>query len=266
MSNKKIVEELDSSLYDKDFYFHCNDGFEEFKRGAQLSFVKNRALSLLEINKEIKFLDIGFGRGEILFHCAKLGAMCYGLDYSNDALSIAQELLMGCHVTLIQSDCSPLPFKDNTFDRILLGDVIEHLSFDKGVQLMKEIRRVLAPQGIFILHTTPNALFMKLVYPVLIHCLHNNIKREIINHVTIQNKVHLYEYHFFSLKRLAKISGMNAKVWIDDDITRAGTFRHLKKLNKKQKVLIFIVNVLKKLSPIKLLLGNDIWLKYVKNV
>jgi SAM-dependent methyltransferase len=47
----------------------------------------------------------------------------------------------------------PLPFADNTFDTVLLADVIEHLQEEEGVKLLEEARRVASHRVIL---STPN--------------------------------------------------------------------------------------------------------------
>ena len=61
-----------------------------------------------------------------------------------------------------QKDCSTydgknIPFKDNTFDVVLLFEVVEHL--EDIQQIFRELRRVLKPGGKIIL-TTPNKYFV----------------------------------------------------------------------------------------------------------
>lgn len=259
--------EVDSALYSKEFFLTCNDGFEEFKNGYGLSHIKKRILSLLEVSPGLKFLDIGCGRGEILYHSEKLGVFAYGIDYSNEAVLISKSVLKDCsNAKIIKADCSDIPFKDGFFDRILIGDLIEHLSHEKGARLLKEANRVLKPGGILLLHTSPNLLFMKILYPFIINMLKGEKKKKIIQHVNLQNKVHIHEYHYFSLKRLAKISGFKAKVWIDSDFLRGGTFRHLKGLSTSQIIIIKLAGLSEKFGGFfsKLFLGNDLWMKYIK--
>jgi SAM-dependent methyltransferase len=52
----------------------------------------------------------------------------------------------------IESD--PFPFADQSFDCVLFCEIIEHLQMDP-VAVLREIKRVLRPQGVLIL-TTPN--------------------------------------------------------------------------------------------------------------
>jgi len=255
--------ELKSSLYTKEYYLACNDGFHEFQNGFELSYNKKKELSLLDMQPGLKFLDIGFGRGEMLYHCDKLGADCYGIDYSNDAFGIARDVQnKSPNIKIIQADCSELPFADNSFDRILLADVIEHVTFDKGIKLLREIERVLTPDGLFLLHTSPNVFFMKTIYPLLMLFINSKKREEVTDHVAVQCRVHIHEYHYFSLKKLSESSGLNAQVWIDNDFTRGGTFRHLKDLTPMQVFTYKIVRLLEKCNffPLKLFLGNDLWL------
>jgi ubiquinone/menaquinone biosynthesis C-methylase UbiE len=203
----------------------------------------------------------------MLYHCEKLSAFVYGVDYSDEAISIAKNVLKNSpNARIIKADCINLPFKDGFFDRVFIGDLIEHLSFKKGVRLLKETNRVLMPEGMLLLHTSPNLLFMNILYPFIINLVNSEKKDKIIQHVNIQKKVHIHEYHYFSLKKLAKISGIQANVWIDSDFLRGGTFRYLKGISRPQIIIIRLVGLLERYCgfPIKLLLCNDLWLKYEK--
>lgn len=261
-------KEVDSALYSREFFLTCNDGFEEFQNGYGLSYIKKKILSLLELRSGLKVLDIGCGRGEILYHCERLGAFVCGIDYSSEAVLIAKSVLKdSSNAKIIKADCVNIPFKDGFFDRILIGDLVEHLSPEKGARLLKEANRVLKPGGILLLHTSPNLLFMKVLYPLIINKVKGEKKEKIIQHVNMQKKVHIHEYHYFSLKRLAKVSGFKAQIWIDSDFLRGGTFRHLRDLSKSQAIIIKLVVLLEKYCgfPIRLFLGNELWMKYVKD-
>ena len=255
--------EVEPNLYSRDFYFTCNDGFEEFQKGYGLSYIKKKELSLLDIHPGHKFLDIGHGRGEILYHLEKLGAFVYGVDYSDEANSIAKEVLrQSPNAKILKADCENLPFKNNFFDRILISDLIEHLSFEKGIRLIKETYRILASGGMFLLHTSPNAWFMKIIYPLLINMVNKKKGNGIRQHVNIQNKVHVHEYSYFLLKKLARAAGIKAKIWVDNDLIRGGTFRHIKYPSRTVEAVKFFEKFC--VFPIRIFLGNDLWMRFIK--
>lgn len=95
-------------------------------------------------------LDIGCGNG---FYCDILSSrkniIVIGLDFSIESLEVAKEWYSGEYV---QGDALVLPFKNSSFPKILITDVIEHLKDDE--QAMAEIMRV-AKKGATVVITTP---------------------------------------------------------------------------------------------------------------
>lgn len=80
----------------------------------------------------------------------RLGMIIFGIDAATKSLKIATQR----GIITKKADVSKiLPFSDNYFDFVFAGEIIEHL-FDP-LFLLKEIYRVLKPNGYLIL-TTPN--------------------------------------------------------------------------------------------------------------
>jgi protein-L-isoaspartate(D-aspartate) O-methyltransferase len=88
-----------------------------------------------------KILDIGCGKGFLLFDIAKIipGIDVYGLDISeyaiNDSLKdIKKDLDIGC--------CSQLPYNDKSFDLVISINTIHNLELEQCKIAVKEIVRV----------------------------------------------------------------------------------------------------------------------------
>ena len=263
------VEPASTEIYNrKEYFLDINvEGYEEYKRGG-LSFVKTKQVDMLALKEGLSLLEVGFGRGELLYNCAKKGVKVTGIDCAHAALEIARETLRAFPKADLQvADCRELPFQDNSFERVFSGDVIEHLYYEGGVQMLKEMYRVLKPGGFMLLHTAPNTVFIRFIYPFLRHIL-KFIDRETIRKIDCQRKYdakrfHLYEFNLLSLRRMARAAGLTtAQVWIDSDILRSGQYRHTKAIGNVP--LIRLIGSLGNNSFVRFFLGNDLYLQYHK--
>lgn len=113
--------------------------------------LKRRAYTLissLDLNKKDKVLDIGCGDGFYLFLISNFGVdkkRLTGVDPDMDALKSAKKNLAG--IRLVKGDLmQTLPFRDNSFDKIVMSEVAEHLPDD--VKGLREVYRVLKPGGV----------------------------------------------------------------------------------------------------------------------
>jgi len=100
-------------------------------------------VELMDLEPGMKVLDLGCGAGEVLMHCAlERGIEGWGIDYSNAAIQLAEELkkLLPLDIqTRVQfhlGDCTELGiFPDGFFDRALSFSSIEHL-YDWQIERM----------------------------------------------------------------------------------------------------------------------------------
>jgi len=93
--------------------------------------------------RNLKVLDAGCGEGILVEKYRKQGIDIIGLDssYESDYVEKGDVLNTG--------------YKDNSYDIVFFLDVIEHLCFVDQEKALKEIKRILKPQGYLIL-SVPN--------------------------------------------------------------------------------------------------------------
>lgn len=135
--------------------FYSNKKLQKNK----MSIWEKPVLPLVKRNKRI--LEIGSGSGHFTGIIKKLGNNVSGIDISKANVKKQKEAGLDSYCIDIEKD--KLPFPDNSFDQIIMLEVIEHL-FDPYYAL-KEIRRVLKKEGEFII-STHNVLnwFMRILY------------------------------------------------------------------------------------------------------
>ncbi len=254
-------------VYDSAYLLSDNtEGYQEFREGS-LSFVKQLQLDMLELEPGMTLLEVGMGRGEFLCHCAKRGARVTGIDYSEASLEIGRKTLRDVpDADLRCADSRDLPFEDDSFDRVYAGDVLEHMDLEDGVVMLREMVRVARPGGSIFVHTAPNAVFMKYVYPLLRPLLKRidpNTVKTLERHLEVNRAVHVHEYSLFSLRKVAARAGLvGAEIWIGEDILRSSRHRHTATLS--QHPLVRLVRRFQRLGVVRFFLGNDLFLRMRK--
>ncbi len=220
---------LPPDLYTEEYFLHACEGYEEFTetQGDRLSRRLAAAFAVASVRPGMRVLDLGCGRGEIVRHCARLGADAYGVDYAPVALKLARQLIADetearGRMGLGRSDAKAMPFPDNAFDRVLIFDVVEHL-FPWELDLcLTEVRRVLKPGGAVIVHTAPNVWYDRYAYPVVraVRVLmgqgaHYPKNPRLLN-VAANAEVHVNEQSQFSLARTLRHNRFQrVKAWLE---------------------------------------------------
>ncbi len=209
--------------YDQAYFLSVCEGYEEFaaSEGRELSRRLRDAFAVAGIEPEMRVLDVGCGRGEILRHCTRLGAEAHGIDYSAAAVDMSRRALVEREAAgVYQADAKWLPFADGVFDRVLLFDIVEHLHPWELDQALREARRVLRPGGRLVIHTAPNVWYDRYAYPVvrLVRILMGqgaNYPKDPRAIIPANVDVHVNEQSALSLWRLLRRHGFRARVWLD---------------------------------------------------
>jgi len=170
MTGKKAI--VDPAIYSKEYFLTDNEGWREYVSGlaAGIHTKFAKALELAGPLEGASILDIGCGRGELLYYCAKRGARALGIDYSRAAVEIARQT-----IETLPSDRRPFAraevgdpstydFKE-TFTVVFVIEALEHMHDWQLEDALARIRGILAEGGRLII-ITPNYYYEKYLSPL----------------------------------------------------------------------------------------------------
>ncbi|MBN1310948.1 MAG: class I SAM-dependent methyltransferase [Anaerolineae bacterium] len=231
MAEQKTGPSLSPDLYDEEYFLSACEGYQEWltTEGEHLSRRLASAFAVAAVEPDMHVLDIGCGRGEIVRHCAQLGANAFGIDYAPVATRMTHNLVgaerhrnaLPGKMGVSRADAKHLPFEDNTFDRVLMFDVVEHLYPWELHQALLEARRVLKQDGRLIVHTAPNRWYDRYAYPIvrLVRILMGQGKDYPRNPrqfgVAVNEHVHVNEQSMFSIGEILERAAFKSRVWLD---------------------------------------------------
>ena len=251
-------------VYDREYFLsdYC-EGHAEFEAGRGLSPIKRQQVSMLGAEPGMRVLDAGCGRGEVLLALAEAGVNVTGIDYSQAAVEISRETLAGVEGAEVHhGSLLALPWPDASFDRVLFGDVIEHLDPTEAGVALRELHRVLAPGGLMLVHTSPNRLFRSVTWPLARPVLRSLGFRKNADALDFwleeALKYHVNEQTVHSLRRALRAAGFRRPyVWLDPDVLRNG--RHHLTSGLDESPFALLSARLSRLRPFRMFLSNDLY-------
>ena len=126
--------------------YENNKFFNAFTLGrAKIDIEINNLTKMLNIGSKI--LDVGCGTGDQLKIFEKIGFDAYGLDPAPDMVTIAKKKVIDPSKISLGS-CEHLPFDNNTFDCVVMVEVLRYFDSKSIGKALGEARRVLKPGGI----------------------------------------------------------------------------------------------------------------------
>ena len=117
--------------------------------------VTNKLWFAKSLQKQDVVLDLGCGNGQNAHKASKFVKRVVGVDYDNFPLNIARKTAKTKNVDFKKLNLEDkLPFTNNTYDKVIFLDVLEHLH--KRSQIIKEIKRVIKKDGLLFI-SVPNS-------------------------------------------------------------------------------------------------------------
>jgi HAD superfamily hydrolase (TIGR01509 family) len=171
----------------------------------------------LKKSKVIRVLDLGCGAGRNTWFLAEKGFDVYGFDLAKNGISLLKNKLneKGLRANLIVGNMfEKLPYRDNFFDAVISVQVLQHGNESQINHVIKEIERILNPNGLIFV-----TLCGRYSEGKLRHCLVKTAKKIASNTYvpTIGRESGLT--HFIYNKALIKKHYRNFKIlklWTDD--------------------------------------------------
>ena len=124
---------------------------------SQYKYFRRNYLKFMPNDQNAKILELGAGIGQFYYFCEKEGYHNYtGIDMSSENVAYIKEKISA------EADIHKIDMfeyisaaNDNSYDVIVLNDVIEHLTKGEIFDLLISVRRILKDGGIFLIKT-PN--------------------------------------------------------------------------------------------------------------
>lgn len=129
--------------------------YYDYMSGIFERHIINHAVSLLNISKKDKFLDLACGTGKVLKQASKQTNKLYGCDFSKNMVEVAKKRCPTakykvCNIT------NKLYY--DKMDKINLSVTLGMIPKNKQQQMFKEIKKILKSNGLLVVteYTTKN--------------------------------------------------------------------------------------------------------------
>ena len=168
VTDKRMYESIEPGYYHQ-AYLHGNP-VQRFWHKYKFMNALKRLPRDMESKERKKVLDVGCGPGTLL---SLYNGNAVGLDISEKQICFAKKEFDLKSTKWVVGGKPPLPFNENTFDYVIMLELIEHIPRNEAKALMKSVYYVLKPGGKLII-STPNyhslwpiiEFFWNLVSPV----------------------------------------------------------------------------------------------------
>ncbi len=179
----------------------------------------------VDLSKDAKILDFGCGIGQFLFYLKKEGFQnITGIDISESQIDIARQMQPDVDFRYSPDTVEFLTRKKNTYDTIVINDVIEHFDKKEIIPFLKEIFQSLKLEGFVVIKTINSAypLSSAARYLDFTHTIsfHEKSLTQLLRHVGFtdifcyQEEIGIYNMLFAIKKILVNIARLMVKISI----------------------------------------------------
>lgn len=153
--------------YTSSYYLRDCGGFDSFKRsqGTRLEDPRLRTVAqIAALAPAGRALDLGCGRGELSIALAAQGRAVTSIDYSPDAIALAESARAAAgpslQIDFVCDDLVAAPL-EGFYQAVVAADVVEHLAPEELDKLYERVAEHLATEGLFVVHTFPNSWYYR---------------------------------------------------------------------------------------------------------
>jgi 2-polyprenyl-3-methyl-5-hydroxy-6-metoxy-1,4-benzoquinol methylase len=157
--------------YTSEYYLTDCGGYQQYRETGGKRLTDERPIGVAAIaglRTCGRVLDLGCGRGELAYYFAGLGHAVTAVDYSQDAIRLAEQTFVGdpelrSRVELLCESVSSLRLRGE-YEVVVASDVVEHLLPDELDRMYRDVFEHLSQTGIFVVHTYPNLWYFQYDY------------------------------------------------------------------------------------------------------
>lgn len=117
----------------------------------------HRYATVREIVSGRDVLDVACGEGYGSFCLSEKARLVVGVDISQEAVGHARVRYAKPNLAFCAGHAAALAFDEDSFDAVISFETIEHLA--EQAQMLSEIRRVLRPDGVFVISSPNRPIF-----------------------------------------------------------------------------------------------------------
>ncbi|MFC1687104.1 methyltransferase domain-containing protein [Patescibacteria group bacterium] len=200
MKNQKSDEKKQDIMreyYNSSEYYEDEDFLHSKKPSPFLQHMINNVMSIYRPEKRERILDLGCGWGNISLTLQKEGHNVTGLDYSTKSIDMCRKSARTLGLDdkkFVCRDAVHTEFDNASFDVVYCADLVEHLYPDVYLDMLKEVQRILKPDGKFVIYTPNPSHIIEFMRS------HNIILKQYHSHVDLKSmeqlKQSLQNNHF----------------------------------------------------------------------